>query len=115
MTYCREDGSDLGNRSLADIEIGARIRNRREELSLSQEQVADEIGWFVAQVDDCENGLLRPPSRDLFLLADLLNVDVSYFYQGVKQPATAAAPAKSPEPSAPPVGSASGIAQELHG
>jgi transcriptional regulator with XRE-family HTH domain len=93
--------------------LGARIRARRNELGLSQEQVAEEIGWFVAQVDDCENGLLRPPSRDLFLLADLLNVEVSYFYQGLGRPLTSLA--EPPEAAMPSIESAIGIPQELHG
>ena len=113
MIYCREDGSTLGGRSRADIEMGARIRMRRKELGLSQGQVAEEIGWFVAQVDDCESGLLRPPSRDLFLLADLLNVEVSYFTEGLERPLTSAA--DLPDLSMPPVESATGIPQELHG
>ncbi|MBV8397356.1 MAG: helix-turn-helix transcriptional regulator [Acetobacteraceae bacterium] len=86
MIDCRGDGLGLGKASAADLELGARIRNRREQLGLTQEQVADEIGWFVAQLEDCENGLLRPPSRDLFLLADFLNVEIAYFKEAVGEP-----------------------------
>ena len=86
MVYCREDGSANRRRARADVELGERIRARREKLGLSQDKVAEELGWFAAQVDDCENGLFRPPSRDLFLLADLLGVEVSYFHDGAKRP-----------------------------
>jgi transcriptional regulator with XRE-family HTH domain len=82
MIFCREDGSGLPGHSDTDVEIGSRIGARREKLGLSQHQVAEEIGWLDAQVDDCENGLLRPPSRDLFLIADLFGVEVSHFYRG---------------------------------
>src|SRR6478672_10879713 len=94
MIYCREDRSAFGSRSLADVEIGARIRMRRKELGLSQEHIAEEIGWFVAQMEDCENGLLRPPSRDLFLIADLLDVEIGYFYEGVERPVSRVAEAR---------------------
>ena len=78
MAYCKEDGTP-GKGATAEARLGDRIRARREKLGLSQDKVAEELGWFAAQVDDCENGLFRPPSRDLFLLADLLAVEVSYF------------------------------------
>ena len=87
MIECHGGRLGLGKRGAADLELGARIRSRREQLGLTQEQVADEIGWFVAQVEDCENGLLRPPSRDLFLLADLLNVEIAYLKEAGGQPA----------------------------
>jgi transcriptional regulator with XRE-family HTH domain len=113
MIYCGGNGSVQLGQSDVDREIGGRIRARREKLGLSQEQVAEEIGWFVAQVDDCENGLLRPPSRDLFLLADLLSVEVSYFYQGLERPLTS--PAEPMDSAMPLIESAIGLPQELHG
>jgi transcriptional regulator with XRE-family HTH domain len=113
MVYCREDGSASRRRARADVELGERIRARREKLGLSQDKVAEELGWFAAQVDDCENGLFRPPSRDLFLLADLLGVEVSYFHDGAKRPLPK--PEDQPEQALPRIESAIGFPQELHG
>jgi len=83
MAFCREGGATQGRRVRSESALGSRIRARREKLGLSQDKVAEDLGWFAAQVDDCENGLFVPPSRDLFLLADILGVEVSYFQDGV--------------------------------
>jgi transcriptional regulator with XRE-family HTH domain len=113
MIFCREDGSGLPGHSDTDAEIGGRIRARREKLGLSQRQVAEEIGWLDAQVDDCENGLLRPPSRDLFLIADLFGVEVSHFYRsGGGLPASIVEPLIS---ALPRVEAEGGLPPEWHG
>jgi transcriptional regulator with XRE-family HTH domain len=61
--------------------IGRRIRERREELGLSQEDVARELPGKVSgnQVSRWERGLHRPNDPALEALGQALNVEVAYF------------------------------------
>lgn len=61
--------------------IGRRIRERRDELHLSQEDVARELPGKVSgnQVSRWERGLHRPNDAALEALAKALEVEVAYF------------------------------------
>lgn len=63
------------------MRIGARIRQRREELDLTQEDVARLMPGKTAgnQVSRWERGTNRPGDAQLAHLATALGVDVSYF------------------------------------
>jgi transcriptional regulator with XRE-family HTH domain len=60
-----------------DREIGARIRKRRHELAMSQEQLGDAIGVTFQQVQKYESGLNRIAARTLMAIAGTLDMNAS--------------------------------------
>jgi transcriptional regulator with XRE-family HTH domain len=69
-----------------DRHVGTRARRRRIMLGLTQQQVADLVGITVQQACKYETGRARVPSGRLYQLAQALNVDVSYFFEGTDDP-----------------------------
>jgi transcriptional regulator with XRE-family HTH domain len=62
--------------------MGARIKDRREELGMTQRQLADQVGGATDgnQVSKWERGSNRPSDAKLERLAVALKVDPSYFH-----------------------------------
>jgi transcriptional regulator with XRE-family HTH domain len=63
--------------------IGDRIRARRIELGLVQEQLAAALGLSYQQVQKYENGSNRITVDRLLALAQRLEVPVTYFFAGL--------------------------------
>jgi len=76
--------------SIADHHAGARIRERRVMLGLSQQQLAQMIGVTYQQAHKYERGLNRISAGRLYEIALVLNVPVSWFFEGLdsETPAT---------------------------
>ena len=66
-----------------DRHVGARMRERRIMLGLTQQQMAELIGVTYQQAHKYEKGINRIAGGRLFQIAQALGVDVSYFYEGV--------------------------------
>ncbi len=64
----------------ADQEIGARVRARRLELTMTQVAVANALGVTQQQVQKYENGTNRIPGSRVQILARILGVPVTHFY-----------------------------------
>lgn len=62
--------------------MGARIKERREELGMTQRQLADAVGGATDgnQVSKWERGANRPTDARLELIARALHVEPSYFH-----------------------------------
>src|SRR5690242_20900899 len=67
-----------------DDHVGARIRERRIMLGLSQQQLAQMIGVTYQQAHKYERGLNRISAGRLFEIALVLNVPVSWFFEGLR-------------------------------
>jgi transcriptional regulator with XRE-family HTH domain len=63
-----------------DRHIGTQIRKRRNETGLSLQTISDLVGVTYQQLSKYEKGVDRISSGRLFLLAQILKVDVGYFY-----------------------------------
>src|SRR5215470_12625154 len=74
-----------------DRHVGARIRERRIMLGLTQQQLADLIGVTYQQAHKYERGINRVSAGRLFEIARVLSVPVSYFFEGVDEQETHAA------------------------
>jgi transcriptional regulator with XRE-family HTH domain len=61
--------------------VGARMRERRIMLGLTQEQLAGLIGVTFQQTYKYEKGLTRVASGRLYQIAQALNTDVGYFFE----------------------------------
>jgi transcriptional regulator with XRE-family HTH domain len=66
-----------------DRRVGARIRDRRIMLGLTQQQLADLIGVTYQQAHKYERGINRVSAGRLFEIARVLNAPISYFYEGI--------------------------------
>jgi transcriptional regulator with XRE-family HTH domain len=63
-----------------DVWIGARLRELRKDRVLSIQQLASAVGLSVGMVSQIERGLSTPSLRSLRLLANALDVPVSWFF-----------------------------------
>jgi transcriptional regulator with XRE-family HTH domain len=70
--------------SVLDTYVGKRIKERREELSLSQEAVAQFLGVTFQQLQKYERGANRVSAGRLFELAFVLRVKLDFFFEGVE-------------------------------
>jgi transcriptional regulator with XRE-family HTH domain len=67
----------------ADRYVGARMRERRIILGLTQEQLAELIGVTYQQAHKYENGINRISAGRLSSIAQALRVEVGYFFEGM--------------------------------
>ncbi|MCB2012357.1 MAG: helix-turn-helix transcriptional regulator [Geminicoccaceae bacterium] len=66
-----------------DRHVGARMRERRIMLGLTQQQMAELIGVTYQQAHKYEKGINRIAAGRLYTIAHALGVDVSYFFEGM--------------------------------
>ena len=66
-----------------DRYVGARMRERRIMLGLTQQDMANLIGVTYQQVFKYEKGINRISAGRLFTIARTLGVDVGYFFDGL--------------------------------
>jgi transcriptional regulator with XRE-family HTH domain len=66
-----------------DRYVGARIRERRILLGLTQQQMADLIGVTYQQAHKYEKGINRVAAGRLYRIGRAFGVEVSYFYEGL--------------------------------
>jgi transcriptional regulator with XRE-family HTH domain len=67
----------------ADRYVGAKLRERRLLLGMTQQQMADLIGVTYQQAHKYEKGIHRIASGRLYAIAQALGVEVSFFYEGI--------------------------------
>jgi transcriptional regulator with XRE-family HTH domain len=70
-----------------DLHVGARIRLRRRMQGVSQEKLADALGLTFQQVQKYERGANRVSASKLYEIAAALRAPVSYFFDGLADPA----------------------------
>ncbi|MFO1158482.1 MAG: helix-turn-helix transcriptional regulator [Reyranellaceae bacterium] len=75
-----------------DVHVGARLRQRRTLLGMSQTKVAEAVGLTFQQVQKYERGSNRIGSSRLFEFAKVLDVPVSYFFDEMPANALAGRP-----------------------
>ncbi|MEM7041599.1 MAG: helix-turn-helix transcriptional regulator [Alphaproteobacteria bacterium] len=66
-----------------DRHVGARMRERRIMLGLTQQQMAELIGVTYQQAHKYEKGINRVAAGRLYHIAQALGVDVGYFFDGL--------------------------------
>src|SRR6187551_2797436 len=75
-----------------DRHVGSRVRMRRMMLSMSQEKLGDALGLTFQQVQKYEKGTNRIGASRLQQIAHILQVPVSFFFEGAPTGGTGAAP-----------------------
>jgi transcriptional regulator with XRE-family HTH domain len=71
-----------------DLHVGARIRLRRRMQGVSQEKLAEALGLTFQQVQKYERGANRVSASKLYEIAAALRAPVSYFFDGLADPAS---------------------------
>ena len=78
-----------------DVHLGRRLRRLRRLLGLTQQQLAGACGVRFQQIQKYECAANRMSAARLWQLAEVLQVPVSYFYEGLVETQSEARPAES--------------------
>ncbi|MGC6472701.1 MAG: helix-turn-helix domain-containing protein [Parvibaculales bacterium] len=76
----------LKKTSAVDRHIGQRLRLQRINLGMSQEALGERVNLTFQQIQKYEKGVNRVSAARLFEFSLVLNVEISYFYEGIKPP-----------------------------
>ena len=68
-----------------DLHVGKRMHLRRTMMGMSQERLASELGITFQQVQKYEKGLNRIGASRLWDVAQVLGVDVGFFYEDLDE------------------------------
>ncbi len=73
-------GRGTGNPSPVDVHVGARVRQRRTLLGMTQTMLADGLDLTFQQVQKYERGANRISAGRLYDLSRVLDVPIEYFF-----------------------------------
>ena len=102
-THCSHKGIKRGptlvkkNPNPIDVHVGARVRMRRLTLGISQTKLANAIGVTFQQVQKYEKGTNRMGSSRLQRIAGVLQVPVTFFFDGAPGQSKSVDKARSPD------------------
>lgn len=65
-----------------DVHVGARLRERRVALGVSQERLGESLGLTFQQIQKYEKGVNRIGASRLFQIARILDAPVQFFFDG---------------------------------
>jgi len=82
----------ITNNNAVDVHVGQRIRRRRTLLGLSQEQLASELNITFQQVQKYERGSNRVSASRLWDISQILDVDISFFFDEMSNETKARSP-----------------------
>lgn len=68
-----------------DAFVGKRIRQRRWMVGVTQQQLADKVGIKFQQIQKYETGMNRVSASRLWDIAQVLGVEIAYFFDGIGQ------------------------------
>jgi transcriptional regulator with XRE-family HTH domain len=69
-----------------DMLVGRNIKLHRLARSMSQEELAHNLGLTFQQLQKYERGINRVGGGRLFRIATILNVDIAAFFEGAERP-----------------------------
>jgi transcriptional regulator with XRE-family HTH domain len=93
-----------------DKHVGSRVRMRRLMLGMSQEKLGDALGLTFQQVQKYEKGTNRMGAGRLQHISDILQVPVSFFFEGAPGQSKNVGDAPSPSYVSDFVASSDGLA-----
>ncbi|SLN42016.1 transcriptional repressor DicA [Roseovarius gaetbuli] len=67
-----------------DVHVGKRIRHRRWLVGMTQQQLAESVGIKFQQIQKYETGANRVSASRLWDIADSLEVEISFFFEGIE-------------------------------
>ncbi len=75
-----------------DVYVGSRVRSRRTLLGMNQTQLGEKLGITFQQIQKYENGANRISASRLYQMTRILDVPVSFFFDGLDEGASAWSP-----------------------
>lgn len=72
-----------------DVHVGKRIRHRRWLVGMTQQQLAEQVGIKFQQIQKYETGANRVSASRLWDIAAALDVQISFFFDGIQSEETA--------------------------
>jgi transcriptional regulator with XRE-family HTH domain len=81
MKKAKQDSADSGSHPV-DVYVGRRLRLKRTIMGMSQEALGKSTGVTFQQIQKYERGVNRMGASRIYHFAKLLNVPVSYFFDG---------------------------------
>jgi len=85
-----------------DIHVGRRIAEKRLALGYNQSDLGRALGLTFQQVQKYEKGTNRVSASKLWLIAQFLQVDLTYFFEGLSGDGSSMDTDEPDEPAAPP-------------
>jgi transcriptional regulator with XRE-family HTH domain len=67
-----------------DVHVGQRVKIKRKNLKMTQQELAKTLGLTFQQVQKYERGANRISASKLFLISETLNAPISYFFDGLE-------------------------------
>ncbi len=86
-------GRGTGKLHPVDIHVGARVRQRRTLLGMTQTMLGDALGLTFQQVQKYENGTNRISASRLYDLSRMLDMSIEYFFEDMPPEVAARSPA----------------------
>ena len=86
-------GRGTGQPHPVDMHVGARVRQRRTLLGMTQTGLANALGLTFQQVQKYERGVNRIGAGRLYDLARVLDMSIEYFFEDMPPEAAAISPA----------------------
>ena len=68
-----------------DVYVGGRVKERRVELGMSQEKLAEALGLTFQQIQKYERAANRISASRLYRMGMTLGVDVPFFFEGYQE------------------------------
>ncbi len=87
-------GHGTGIPNPVDVHVGARLRQRRTLLGMTQTNLSDALGVSFQQMQKYENGVNRISASRLFALSRVLDVPIQYFFDDMPTAVAASSPAQ---------------------
>ncbi|EEW59910.1 DNA-binding protein, putative [Tritonibacter mobilis] len=81
-----------------DIHVGKRIRHRRWLIGMTQQQLAEKVGIKFQQIQKYETGANRVSASRLWDISDALDVNISFFFEGLQDETAKVVPEKARVP-----------------
>ena len=76
--------TSVANIHPVDLYVGKRLKQKRLERGISQDNLASSVNLTFQQVQKYEKGINRVSSSKLYDFAKFLGVDIRYFFEGLK-------------------------------
>lgn len=79
-----------------DVHVGKRVRHRRWMVGMTQQQLGEAVGIKFQQIQKYETGMNRVSASRLWDIAHAMDVNVSFFFEGIEGENEQAADINSP-------------------
>lgn len=67
-----------------DVHVGKRVRHRRWMVGMTQQQLGEAVGIKFQQIQKYETGMNRVSASRLWDIATVMEVPVSFFFEGLE-------------------------------